>query len=443
MKNANLECEKLANQWKLIVQQRPSEMDFQPFGYPGISGESFGAVFTYWSETLNQLIQKTKPMHSDENQVADAVLTRIFRDLFQNITASQSNGVGWLLQSTPFLQLVADAQAYMTQCVEKRINLRKELFKFAEGQLNHQILSVEKAAPIATTLMEQQSKILRDVQSVDQAKTSADETAIEIANLKSSAETEIASLRALWTKSQSEILEISETVSGGSATVDDHKKSLLQTLDAAKIALGLIETQTNLADTAIDKGTKLIDQANDKLNKALQDINRQALAGAFTHQVEKIKGERIVWVILFLASIAWLLGVGVYVTKDADPKNLFDWHNLLKGLPFIAPAIWLGWVSVRQAGTLSKIQQDYAYKAATAVAFEGYKREVAAANDEALSKQLLETTVRNFGENPIRIYSKADDHAMPIEQLLATVKDDSTWARVIDLVKALKPGSKK
>ena len=150
----------------------------------------------------------------------------------------------------------------------------------------------------------------------------------------------------------------------------------------------------------------------------------------------------MIWVYLFLTAIVWLLGVGWYLTKDLDPKTVFDYHNLFRALPFVAPAIWLGWLSARQAGLLARIHQDYAYKAATAVAFEGYKKEAAAATDDALSRQLLETTIRNFGENPIRIYSKSDDHVMPIEQLIATVKDDSTWTRVMDLLKALKPEKK-
>lgn len=122
----------------------------------------------------------------------------------------------------------------------------------------------------------------------------------------------------------------------------------------------------------------------------------------------------------------------------------FDPNSLLRGLPFAAPAIWLGWFSARQIGILARIQQDYAYKASTAVGFEGYKKEVASANDQALSKQLLETAITNFGENPVRLYDKkSDDHGHPIEALIEKIKDPETRNFVIEMFKALKPEIKK
>ncbi len=70
-------------------------------------------------------------------------------------------------------------------------------------------------------------------------------------------------------------------------------------------------------------------------------------------------------------------------------------------------------------------------------------KEVAAAKDDDLSKQLLETAVHNFGENPIRLYDKhKDEHVLPVEAFLAKVKDDGTWGRLIDLIKALTPERK-
>ena len=442
MKNANTECQQLLVRWKSLEQNRPTEMDFTPFGYPAVKGSHFYNVFVRWSEAIAATISKTKSNNEDENQVADAVLTRLFRDITVQIDAAHNNGIGWLLPSTPFLQLVAEIQAFMTQHVERRIAFRKELFKFAESQLSTELLTVEKAAPLAQAIISQQTQILQDAESVEQAKAASEAIRGELAILKSSAETGVAALKKHWEDSNTEIAQHSKDAIATKAELQAVNDELQETLTATKAVLKAVEAQGEKSDASIKTGEALITQANQKLTKALADINRQALAGAFDAQAQKVNSERLIWVYLFLAAIVWLLGVGWYLTKDLDPKAVFDYHNLFRALPFVAPAIWLGWLSARQAGLLARIHQDYAYKAATAVAFEGYKKEAAAASDDALSRQLLETTIRNFGENPIRIYSKSDDHVMPIEQLIATVKDDSTWTRVMDLLKALKPEKK-
>lgn len=442
MKNANTECQQLVARWKLLQKQRPNELDFTPFGYPTIKSSHFDLVFVRWGETITAVINKTKPNNEGESHVADAVLTRLFRDVRVQLDGAAGNGIGWLLQSTPFLQLVAQAQAFLTQYVERRIALRKDLLKFAETQLSAELLTVEEAAPLAQAIISQQAQIKQDAESVEEAKLTSKSIGDELALLKSSAETEIEKLKEYWEESGAEISQHAQDAIAAKATLQAINEELQKTLTTSKSVLKSVQEQGEKSDASIKTGEGLISQANQKLTKALADINRQALAGAFDAQAQKVNSERVIWVCLFLAAIAWLLGVGWYLTKDLDPKAVFDYHNLFRALPFAAPAIWLGWLSARQAGLLARIHQDYAYKAATAVAFEGYKKEAVASTDDALSRQLLETTIRNFGENPIRIYSKSDDHVMPIEQLIATVKDDSTWTRIVDLLKALKPERK-
>ena len=105
MKNANTECQQLLVRWKSLEQTHPTEMDFTPFGYPTVKGSHFHNVFLCWAETLEATASKTKSNNEDENQVADAVLTRLFRDIKTHIDGAHGNGIGWLLPSTPFLHL--------------------------------------------------------------------------------------------------------------------------------------------------------------------------------------------------------------------------------------------------------------------------------------------------------------------------------------------------
>ena len=71
---------------------------------------------------------------------------------------------------------------------------------------------------------------------------------------------------------------------------------------------------------------------------------------------------------------------------------------LLYRLPVVAPVVWLAWFAAKQYGYASRLSEDYAYKAASAMAFEGYKRE---STDDATKLKLLETAINNFGDNPM------------------------------------------
>lgn len=93
----------------------------------------------------------------------------------------------------------------------------------------------------------------------------------------------------------------------------------------------------------------------------------------------------------------------------------------LKELPFrlalVSPFIWLGWFSAKQYGYTARLREDYAYKEASAMSFEGYKREAGESSAEMLEK-LLEVSINNFSDNPIRIYSGTGNHASPLNELL-------------------------
>jgi hypothetical protein len=73
-------------------------------------------------------------------------------------------------------------------------------------------------------------------------------------------------------------------------------------------------------------------------------------------------------------------------------------------------------MSVKQYGYLSRIQEDYAYKFASAMAFEGYKKQ-AKEIDEDLLKQLLAVSVENLSQNPIRLFNSNDNHASPANEI--------------------------
>ncbi len=106
-----------------------------------------------------------------------------------------------------------------------------------------------------------------------------------------------------------------------------------------------------------------------------------------------------------------------------------------------SPWVWLGWFCVRQLGQMTRIQQDYEFKTATALAFEAHKRELTAGDgaDAELSKQFLKTVVQNFGDNPVRLLPDSkNEHGHPIEELISKVSDDKTFDRLVKVFESLK-----
>lgn len=168
-----------------------------------------------------------------------------------------------------------------------------------------------------------------------------------------------------------------------------------------------------------------------KIDGLLGDANRTGMAASFAKRKKDLDDPMKAWLYVFGASIAGLVVMGViYLAPLLDSGKL---EQLPSRLALTAPFIWLGWFSAKQYGYTSRLREDYAYKEASANSFEGYKREATQINPE-VQKSLMETAIKNLGDNPIRIYSGHENHASPLHELLEkSLKDE----KLMDLVKAI------
>ncbi len=435
MKSTLAELGTLATRWEALRKQRPSENDLSQWGYSGIKAKDIDDIFNSWQEGLEIAVSRTRAAEQPEERIIDATVAKLMRETRPHVDNAQSNGVGWLMQSTPFMANLSLIAGHLSVVLAKRSDLRKGLLKIAASNLNDEILSVEKLAPLAKQIVQHHEMICEQSESVKAAVKESQETSEELTAVREKVladQSAVATLLASANKNQVELRQ--------------HAETLEALIESSQATLDEIAKQKSDADKHIATGTELLANANAQLTKALQDINRQGLAGAFSGQAVVVAGERKKWVAAFGISIAWLIYVAYRIVDTASGSGTppFDPTNFLRGLPLAAPGIWLGWLSARQIGILARIQQDYAYKASTAVAFEGYKKEVASANDQALFNQLLETAVTNFGENPVRLYDKkGDDHGHPVEALVEKIKDPETRGFVVEIFKAMKPEPKK
>lgn len=161
------------------------------------------------------------------------------------------------------------------------------------------------------------------------------------------------------------------------------------------------------------------------INGILADANRTGMASAFITRKEELDGDRKLWRSVFGLSLGALALAGVYYFAPTLSGD--KWVEALLRLPLTAPLVWLAWFAAKQYGYASRLREDYAYKVAASMAFEGYKRE-AGEIDGDMQKKLLETAVTNFGDNPLRIYNGHENHASPMHELFEQALKDETIA---------------
>ncbi len=168
-----------------------------------------------------------------------------------------------------------------------------------------------------------------------------------------------------------------------------------------------------------------------KVSDILGDSNRVGMAGSFATRKDELNLSIKVWERVFVGSLVCLIFMAVFVISPSLSEQ--RWDDLLVRMPLTAPIIWLGWFAAKQYGYNIRLSEDYAYKAASAMAFEGFKRETL---DESLDMRasLLKTAIKNLGENPIRIYDGKGNHASPVQELFEKITKDR---KVMELLKAI------
>lgn len=163
----------------------------------------------------------------------------------------------------------------------------------------------------------------------------------------------------------------------------------------------------------IDDTKKQFEEQKSNIQKIIDDANRASMAGSF----QKRKTE-ITWSIRFLDFCTFIFLVAIviilwHIFFSSYNQDIFSPTLFFSRTPITLPFIWLAWLTSRRSTYLTRIREDYAYKYSSAMAFEGYKKQVQEISPE-LQERLLEIAVKNLGDNPIRLYKDKIKHT-PID----------------------------
>ncbi len=132
------------------------------------------------------------------------------------------------------------------------------------------------------------------------------------------------------------------------------------------------------------------------------DVFKAGLAKSFKTRECELNTPKNKWMsVLFLSLLAIPL-----VLALIEYKMPFDPENILVSMSVRTPVIvsinWTAWFSSKKYSYLSSIQDDYRYKYALAMAYEGYSEEVMKLNNHSeLSALLLGKLIENISQNPL------------------------------------------
>jgi hypothetical protein len=151
------------------------------------------------------------------------------------------------------------------------------------------------------------------------------------------------------------------------------------------------------------------------------------LAAAFASRGKDLNTTKIVWMSVFIATVAALGALALVLATD-EPKSggAFILH-ILQRLPLAAPLVWLGWFSAVQYGNTVRVQEDYAFKEATSKAFQGYRdhmEHLADVNDVESRTALNLLSVRTIeilAREPLRIFGKSHHDATPATGVISAM----------------------
>jgi len=158
-----------------------------------------------------------------------------------------------------------------------------------------------------------------------------------------------------------------------------------------------------------------------------------SLASAFASQKKRFRTPRLWWMITFVACVVSLAGIGIpgFAAALKTTTTNLKWDEVLLGIairmPIVIPLVWLAIYAGRNYMLGLRLEEDYAYKEAISMAFEGYKREMKeisvgdAANPNPLTI-LCTNILRAIAERPGRIYEGKPQDITVLTELKTAVE---------------------
>jgi len=184
----------------------------------------------------------------------------------------------------------------------------------------------------------------------------------------------------------------------------------------------------------------LFKKQKSEIQEIIDDANRASMAGSFKKQMDDIN-TKMKWADGFLiGSLIMTAGISLWgfnsslitqTISDGQVQTVFDWVQFFAKSAISLPFLVVAWIKSKERAYLFRLREDYGYKYSSAMAFEGYRKQVQEQSPE-LEEQLLQIAVDNLGANPTKVFDK-DLKSTPLETIIDGV--GKRFDKAVDSIK--------
>lgn len=305
--------------------------------------------------------------------------------------------------------ILADNPVRIDEDIQQAKDQHHELQEFL-AKIEKDVSTITKDSEAADALIDKSEKLSADLQKSKEVGVTLVKA---ISELKEKAE-----------ESNQIIEEVTPSLKATFDNVEELKQNLNDLETANRKYTQQFEEKGNRIgelQKKLEAQIKLDDDLQSKIKQTLGDVNKYGMANAFYKRKNELKTTVILWGIASFVSIAAMVCISYFFAMQMIQATTFDPIRDLYKIPSLLIGIWLCWFCVRQFGFAIRIGEDYSYKCAISMAFEGYKNETREIN-KALLEKLLQVTLENISTNPTALYNTRSNHGSPWQELADGIK---------------------
>lgn len=304
-----------------------------------------------------------------------------------------------------------DVNSFILSLIKLRMTIKELYLIEVKGELRTEEELNAIAADISKAKLNLEEHISLEEQLVENKK--------EFENLKNS----LITLKKSYNDAQEQITEISQwheqsdTLSNNISTYASTAQNNLTKITTLATTAETNKPKIEKYHEDIEGMIKLFNKQKEEIEMIIEDANRASMAGSFKTQSENIDSkmkavDKILLGSLIATSVISFIN---YSTSLSATDSLNILQFLAKSIVTI-PLLVIAWLKAKERAYLFRLREDYNYKYSSAMAFEGYKKQVQE-QDPKLHQQLLQIAVDNLGINPTKVFDK-DLKSTPLETII-------------------------
>jgi hypothetical protein len=389
------------------------------FGYNGITKE--GVI-----SSLEQTKTFLGLLEEINNDIETVWIKRKLAKFFDEINGiiKEMNADTWIQRFDHFLDLIFEMRISVKQLyialTDKSIRADEDIQKAKDEytELQNSCNSIGAELELIKDGSVKTEKLLEEMEALKMNLTSANDEAKKVI-------VSITGIEKKTNESSKTIEEVTPKIAATFTEIKELQKTL--NVDAEKINTISVICEKNVEkikkqEEILQKQIETDQKIQRDIQQTLQDVNKHGMAGAFQKRKQELKWTSIIWGFLSVISMGALVCISYLFALAVFDSNSSDILRHLFKIPSILAGIWLCWFCAKQFGYTIRIREDYSYKYAISMAFEGYKNETREINEELLEK-LLEVTVANISTNPIILYNSKSNHGSPWHEITDGIKN--------------------